>query len=406
MKRVTGCSQTLLGLTEDLTTSGLECGQSTARPTHCNMSSQCLVCNLTTLKLGKHYGAVSCYPCRAFFRRAKKRVRQMKCKTAGNCELNGQLKKFCPSCRYDKCLQVGMRPENVLDEADISQRFKYMRNHRHHHNAQNPSAVPDSSSEDQEISGFSGSTEIVTRDHHSMEPLLRPNVQFERVPVIIRNPLVTNHIVSDVTPNNPVLEVGILQTDDCERGFDRDDTDSLICHYVHKKFRKLSKSTEASEEPVSVLNIYHNYHMNTENLQLKDSEFLREMNQVFTAGFSAVNLGEDVMVSYIEFCIKKTHGDAELKLDPSFYYHCNLQITKKFLNFVCLFDFINLPSSKLYKILKTNLPNVKSLFYVFQYNNTSVEEELKLGMVQNNSKGTKSTDHMRHANPLGIDILC
>ena len=309
----------------------------------------------------------------------------MKCKNAGNCELNGQSKKFCPSCRYNKCLQVGMRPENVLDEADISQRFKYLRNHRHSRNSQNPSAVPDSSSEDLEIAGFSGSTEIVTRDHHSTPPLLRPNIQFERVPVIIRNPLVTTDIVSDVTPNNQVLQIGFLQTADRQRGFYRDETDSLICHYVHKKFRKLSKSSEASGEPGSVLNIYHNYHMNTENLQLKDSEFLREMNQVFTAGFSAVNLGEDVMVSYIEFCIKKTNGDAELRLDPSFYYHCNLQITKKFLNFVCLFDFINLPSSKLYKILKTNLPNVKSLFYVFQYNNTSVEEELKLGMVHNNS---------------------
>ena len=44
------------------------------------------------------------------------------------------------------------------------------------------------------------------------------------------------------------------------------------------------------------------------------------------------------------------------------------------------FDFINLSYRKLYRILQTNLPTVKSLFYVFQYNNNSnVEEELKLG---------------------------
>ena len=37
------------------------------------MVSQCSVCDLQTPKLGKHYGATTCYPCRAFFRRAQVR---------------------------------------------------------------------------------------------------------------------------------------------------------------------------------------------------------------------------------------------------------------------------------------------------------------------------------------------
>ena len=31
----------------------------------------CNVCNLTSEKTGKHYGAITCYACRAFFRRAQ-----------------------------------------------------------------------------------------------------------------------------------------------------------------------------------------------------------------------------------------------------------------------------------------------------------------------------------------------
>ena len=90
------------------------------------------------------------------------------------------------------------------------------------------------------------------------------------------------------------------------------------------------------------------------------------MNQTFTKAFGAVNLGETVMISYIDFCKRKTNGDLDLSLDPSFYSNCNQQIMKKFLNFVSDFDFINISHRKLYKILHSNLPTVKSLFYVFQ----------------------------------------
>ena len=33
------------------------------------------------------------------------RKRELRCKRAGGCALNGSVKKFCPSCRYDKCLR-------------------------------------------------------------------------------------------------------------------------------------------------------------------------------------------------------------------------------------------------------------------------------------------------------------
>ena len=35
------------------------------------MSNRCMVCDIEATKTGRHYGAITCYPCRAFFRRAQ-----------------------------------------------------------------------------------------------------------------------------------------------------------------------------------------------------------------------------------------------------------------------------------------------------------------------------------------------
>lgn len=116
------------------------------------MSSICTICNTPTDKTGRHYGAVSCYPCRAFFRRAQVRNKYMRvvhCRVsirqgpliAISCyllyqditnlllatrnfilyfqnrkrELNKhksipstcETGKPCPTCRYERCLRSG-----------------------------------------------------------------------------------------------------------------------------------------------------------------------------------------------------------------------------------------------------------------------------------------------------------
>eukprot|EP00092_Neocalanus_flemingeri_P024863 GFUD01026959.1.p1 GENE.GFUD01026959.1~~GFUD01026959.1.p1 ORF type:complete len:871 (+),score=185.18 GFUD01026959.1:91-2703(+) len=61
-----------------------------------------------------HFGAHSCYSCRAFFRRTAQRmiVKSLKrCKTGSkNCEISNQTKN-CIHCRYLKCLKIGMTPD-------------------------------------------------------------------------------------------------------------------------------------------------------------------------------------------------------------------------------------------------------------------------------------------------------
>ncbi len=72
-----------------------------------------------------HYGAICCFSCKAFFRRAHKynRKRIINCKWGGNCQVTPTDRK-CRKCRYDKCIKVGMRPETVLSHDQKRKRFQ------------------------------------------------------------------------------------------------------------------------------------------------------------------------------------------------------------------------------------------------------------------------------------------
>lgn len=91
------------------------------------MEKDCSVCLIKNVKVGKHYGAVTCYSCRAFFRRSQDRKRPLRCKLSNSCEIGPDIGKSCPKCRYDKCLQVGMLPHLVLNEQEKNERFRTSR---------------------------------------------------------------------------------------------------------------------------------------------------------------------------------------------------------------------------------------------------------------------------------------
>ena len=73
-----------------------------------------------------HYGGVSCYSCRAFFRRAHQNTKDpgFKCKKEGKCEVTVKTRRKCQKCRYDLCLKVGMDPNLVLSEDQKKVRFR------------------------------------------------------------------------------------------------------------------------------------------------------------------------------------------------------------------------------------------------------------------------------------------
>merc|ERR1712106_1241542 len=89
-----------------------------------NEDAECAVCHQPIPKGRVHYGGVSCYSCRAFFRRNTQREELPICKGEGQCSITYMDRKQCSCCRYYKCIRIGMRPELVLNEDDKKIRFK------------------------------------------------------------------------------------------------------------------------------------------------------------------------------------------------------------------------------------------------------------------------------------------
>ena len=65
---------------------------------------------------GYHYGMYSCESCKGFFKRTihSKRFEKLKCSVDGICIVNLSNRKQCASCRFQKCLSLGMKLEGKL----------------------------------------------------------------------------------------------------------------------------------------------------------------------------------------------------------------------------------------------------------------------------------------------------
>merc|ERR1719270_1932811 len=88
-------------------------------------TDKCKVCNEPAAK-HVHYGAMTCFSCRAFFRRSiqNKTSSTYVCRRAKSCEINLKTRKNCQFCRYSRCLAVGMKPTWVLSEEERQRRFR------------------------------------------------------------------------------------------------------------------------------------------------------------------------------------------------------------------------------------------------------------------------------------------
>jgi len=82
------------------------------------MVAACRVCGALLDKERTHYGGISCYSCRQFFRRETNTEELKSCNWEKKC-----LVKECRACRYEKCLAIGMRTDLVLDMDGKKRRF-------------------------------------------------------------------------------------------------------------------------------------------------------------------------------------------------------------------------------------------------------------------------------------------
>ncbi|XP_056289101.1 steroidogenic factor 1-like [Pseudoliparis swirei] len=62
---------------------------------------------------GYHYGLLTCESCKGFFKRTVQNNKTYTCAESRACGIDVTQRKRCPSCRFQKCLHVGMRLEAV-----------------------------------------------------------------------------------------------------------------------------------------------------------------------------------------------------------------------------------------------------------------------------------------------------
>ncbi|KAG5448022.1 hypothetical protein CSKR_200646 [Clonorchis sinensis] len=68
----------------------------------------CRVCGAKSS--GFHFGAITCEGCKGFFRRTinERESQRYTCRNGGNCAVTGATRNNCKSCRYRRCVAVGM----------------------------------------------------------------------------------------------------------------------------------------------------------------------------------------------------------------------------------------------------------------------------------------------------------
>ncbi|XP_064478805.1 vitamin D3 receptor-like [Ornithodoros turicata] len=65
-----------------------------------------------------HFGGISCDSCKAFFRRSVQNGARFQCPYEGCCRITVASRKCCQSCRFKKCLSIGMEQSWVMTEQE------------------------------------------------------------------------------------------------------------------------------------------------------------------------------------------------------------------------------------------------------------------------------------------------
>ncbi|TMS39270.1 hypothetical protein L596_005819 [Steinernema carpocapsae] len=135
-----------------------------------NEGKLCKVCG--DRAVGYNFGVISCESCKAFFRRNANRTNEIICPFKNRCEINQVSRRFCQSCRLQKCYDCGMVKEWAMQEV-------HKRNRKH---KLAPSSPENQGSEEKELDiiGSSGEGDKVTVSKTALMELVRKAHEAEK----------------------------------------------------------------------------------------------------------------------------------------------------------------------------------------------------------------------------------
>ncbi|KAK1876943.1 Nuclear receptor subfamily 5 group A member 2 [Dissostichus eleginoides] len=88
------------------------CQESKAEPdSRAEPEESCPICGDKVS--GYHYGLLTCESCKGFFKRSVQNNKRYTCAGQQSCPMDLSQRKRCPSCRFQKCLAVGMKREAI-----------------------------------------------------------------------------------------------------------------------------------------------------------------------------------------------------------------------------------------------------------------------------------------------------
>ena len=233
------------------------CEAYTVLSLHLRMSV-CRVCTSVTDKTRIHYGGISCYPCRQFFRRITTAGEQKTCQWGRECVVNQSEQRMCQACRYQKCLAIGMRTDLVLDTEGRSKRFRKLEVDKGEIASMEPEnssgrktlwEVSDESSDDGFDFHFVRDCQEYTLNESLLDPETGLVIRSTKTPDKDYDMLSyeVSDIKEDTISHKRKLELMMSyrkpnETVKSEIIHNRHDgvlaEDSQILHYIHKKFRK------------------------------------------------------------------------------------------------------------------------------------------------------------------------
>ncbi|KAH8415091.1 hypothetical protein KR215_002639 [Drosophila sulfurigaster] len=92
---------------------------------------------------GFHYGIFSCESCKGFFKRTVQNRKNYVCVRGGPCQVSISTRKKCPACRFEKCLQKGMKLEAIREDRTRGGRSTYQCSYTLPNSMLNPLLSPD-----------------------------------------------------------------------------------------------------------------------------------------------------------------------------------------------------------------------------------------------------------------------